>query len=66
MAGLKWNTGRYLYYSTVELGYQHVCGYDLDHNEEGGGGGGGERVKGANQQKQGHIHGRGPRGGGRF
>jgi hypothetical protein len=22
MAGLKWNTGK-LYYSTVELGYQH-------------------------------------------
>ncbi len=25
MAGLKWNTGK-LYYSTVELGYQHVVG----------------------------------------
>ncbi len=26
MAGLKWNTGN-LYYSTVELGYQHTLNY---------------------------------------
>ncbi len=27
MAGLKWNTGK-LYYSTVELGYQHLLNAD--------------------------------------
>ena len=28
MAGLKWNTGN-LYYSTVELGYQHLFFYQV-------------------------------------